>query len=80
MAGCFEIQEHTQVDKSFLIRVRGMDFELQVDYDDVDHAGQDILANKVVAILNDHWDDDAYQSFDEEYMRHWEDAEAEFEG
>ncbi len=50
----FRIEPHDGADKEF--RIIGPDFDLIVDYDDVDHKFQDKMAKRVVRILNGEWD------------------------
>jgi len=50
----FTIQPHTTIDKDFVINGPD-DFNMIIDYDDVDHELVDLMANTVVAILNRHW-------------------------
>lgn len=49
----FTIEPHDYYDKEFLIEGP---IQLFVDYDDVDHQEQNMLAKKVVEILNKHWE------------------------
>jgi hypothetical protein len=50
----FEIERHTGIDKRF--EIYGPDIRIFVDYDDVDHKTVDQQAEKIVHILNEHWD------------------------
>lgn len=49
----FKIQQHTEVDKSFVVRDRVLDIEFIFDYDDVIHDRVDYAARQVAAILNE---------------------------
>jgi hypothetical protein len=53
----FTIEPHTTSDKSFAI-MGPDDFNLIIDYDDVDHKTTDQMASKVARILNTFWQDD----------------------
>jgi hypothetical protein len=44
-----------------------------VDYDDVDHGEQDLLAGKVVAVLNGHWYDPAHREWDDRLAQYYKD-------
>ncbi|MEW6653305.1 MAG: hypothetical protein AB1394_07525 [Bacteroidota bacterium] len=51
--GRFEIEKHTEADKSFCIKVpNDFDIYLQIDYDDVYHEKVDKEAAAIVALLN----------------------------
>ncbi len=49
----FRIEPHDSADKEF--RINGPDFDLIMDYDDVDHDFHDKMAENVVYILNEYW-------------------------
>lgn len=51
----WKIPEHSETDKSFEI---SGPIGLKVDYDDVDHEEVDAVTEKVVRILNKHWDEE----------------------
>lgn len=48
----WKIEPHTSIDKSFII---SGPLELKIDYDDVDHDYQDLIAQMVVDLLNYNW-------------------------
>ena len=50
----FRIEKHTSLDKRFAIE--GPDITLYVDNDDVDQRVVARQAKRLVAILNEHWD------------------------
>lgn len=54
MSQLFTIGLHNTIDKSFIIYGPD-DFKMEVDYDDVDHEFQDLMAKTIVAILNNNW-------------------------
>ena len=71
MAGStFTIGRHDHADKAFVI---SGPLELSVDYDDVDHGEQDLLAGKVVAVLNGHWYDPAHREWDDRLAQYYKD-------
>lgn len=55
MSNPFSISQHTTADKKFVID--GPEgFTLIVDYDDVDHEFQDMMAERIVEVLNKHFE------------------------
>lgn len=50
----FAIEPHSRINKSFEITCPG-ELRLTVDYDDVAHGEVDLLAQYLVAVLNQRW-------------------------
>jgi len=67
------IQEHTQVDKSFTLKLEDLGFLVFFDYDDVDHAEVDAVALHLKEIIEANWDSYQYQNlFQRELIKIWD--------
>lgn len=71
MPELWTIRDHDDWDKSF--RIDGP-LPLDIDFDDVNHSGVDILAQCVVATLNAHWvgTPSAYTCKNEDCDNYWQ--------
>lgn len=58
MADRFSLPRFSTIDKDIEIEDSEYEIKLTVDYDDVNHPVVKKLAEKVVRILNKHWDED----------------------
>ena len=54
----FKIKKHSEIDKSFII---DGPLQLEVDFDDVNHQDVDAMADVIVKILNDNWNNPVYK-------------------
>lgn len=50
-----KVEEHSHIDKSFVIEIGYGEMELAVNYDDVDHATVDRMTETLVKLIRDHW-------------------------
>ena len=67
-----DIEDHTQVNKSFDMILEDLDFHLQIDYDDVDHVETDAVVQYLKTIIEANWErKDFIKHFKAELTKYW---------
>lgn len=63
------IQEHDGMDKFFDMTIGDGELRMEVDYDDVDHATVDAMAETVAEIIRKNWDSELFEQKQREHQR-----------